>query len=89
MNEARGDLLQKFVRDWRTRAHGAGVQGNRTTKGNLGKIGKNASEAALSEIPRKQGVFEIRPYSRLIVFANIVFGVISMSLEKCLKNQGI
>jgi DDE_Tnp_1-associated len=63
-------------------------QGNRTTKGNLGKMGKDASKVALSEIPGKQGVFEIRPYSRLIVFANVAFGDRSMSLEKCLENQG-
>ena len=42
-------------------------QGNRTTKGSLGKIGKNASRIASSEFPRKQGVFEIQLYSRLIV----------------------
>jgi hypothetical protein len=64
-------------------------QGNRTTKGNLGKIGKNDSKVALSEIPRKQGIFEIRSYSHLIVIANIVSDDISMSLEKCLENQGI
>jgi len=61
------------------------MQGNRTTKGNLGKIGKIASRAVLSEIPRKQGVFETRPYSCFIVFANIAFGDIPMSFEKSLE----
>jgi hypothetical protein len=54
----------------------------------MGKIGKIAFTASLSEISRKQGVFEIWHYSRLIVAANDAFGDMSMSLENCLKNQG-
>ena len=65
------------------------TQGNRITKGNVGKIGKIISRVGLSEISRKQGVFEIQYYSRLIVVANFAFGDISMSLEKCLENQEI
>jgi hypothetical protein len=63
-------------------------QGNRITKGNVGKIGKIALKAALSGISRKQGGLEIRYYSRLIVAANIAFGDISMSLKNRLENQG-
>lgn len=61
-------------------------QGNCIIIGNLGEIGKNVSEVTFSEIPRKQGVFEIRPYNRLIVVSNIGFSDMPMSLEKSLEN---
>lgn len=62
------------------------AQGNRIIKGNLGKMGKVIFMLACLEIPRKQGVFVIRPYNRLIVVAGLVFGDIFMSLEKRLEN---
>jgi hypothetical protein len=64
----------------------ANPQGKRITRGKLVKMGKGVSKDAFSKILRKQGVFEIRPYNRLIVLANIVSGDIPMSLEKSLEN---
>jgi hypothetical protein len=61
-------------------------QGKRITRGKLVKMGKGVSKDAFSKILRKQGVFEIRPYNRLIVLAIIVSSDIPMSLEKRLEN---
>jgi hypothetical protein len=63
------------------------AQGKRITREKMGKIGKNTFEAAVSENPRKQGIFEIRPYNYLIIEGNAGHVDIPMSLEKSLKNQ--